>query len=91
MLPGPAVGWVLGDQWDAGAGEGGNVGVKVEGVGEWSTEEPYAWNAGVENKPEDKEERAHKIPQWMGPGAWICCSKEGTWLEDGYQERNKSW
>ena len=26
MLPGPMVGWVLGDQWDAGAGEGGNVG-----------------------------------------------------------------
>ena len=26
MLPGPVVGWVLGDQWDAGVGEGGNVG-----------------------------------------------------------------
>lgn len=26
MLPGPVMGWVLGDQWDARVGEGGNVG-----------------------------------------------------------------
>ena len=66
MLPGPVVGWVLGDQWDAGVGEGGNVG---EGGGRVSgalRNHMHGIQEGRTNQ-EIKRKRAHKIPKWMGP------------------------
>ena len=73
MLPGPMVGWVLGDQWDAWAGEGGNVG---EGGGRVSgalRNHMHGMQEGRTNQEIKRKEHTKSHSGWV-LGAWICCS-----------------
>ena len=73
MLPGPVVGWVLGDQWDAGVGEGGNVGEGGGGrVSGTLRKHMHGIQEGRTTQEMKRKEHTKSRNGWV-LGAWICC------------------
>lgn len=82
MLPGPVMGCVLGDQWDAGVGEGENVGEgggrvrgalrkRMHGVQEERTNQEIKRKDSTQNPA---------VAGSLEPGSAVQC----MWLSDGH-------